>query len=72
MPGSFLPEFELYVALAVARLKDEAYGAAVRREIESRTGAEKVMVPWLHDPNTGVEMFESADIVAYLHETYAQ
>ena len=37
MPGSFLPEFELYVALAVARLKDGAYGAAVRREIETRT-----------------------------------
>jgi len=29
------------------------------------------MVPWLADPNTGVEMFESADIVSYLNETYA-
>ena len=25
-----------------------------------------MMVPWLADPNTGVEMFESAEIVAYL------
>ncbi len=31
----------------------------------------KMQVPWLHDPNTGVSMFESADIVAYLNETYA-
>lgn len=38
MPGKFLAEFELYVVLAIARLGDEAYGAAVRQEIESRTG----------------------------------
>ena len=38
MAGKFLAEFELYVTLAVARLGDEAYGAAVRQEIESRTG----------------------------------
>jgi DNA-binding PadR family transcriptional regulator len=34
----FLAEFELYVSLAVTRLGDGAYGAAVRQEIESRTG----------------------------------
>lgn len=38
MPGKFLPEFELYVMLAVARLDDGAYGASVRKEIEARTG----------------------------------
>ncbi len=38
MPGKFLPEFELYVMLAVARLDDAAYGASVRKEIEARTG----------------------------------
>jgi PadR family transcriptional regulator len=38
MTGKFLPEFELYVMLAVARLRDGAYGAAMRREIEARTG----------------------------------
>ncbi len=38
MAGKFLAEFELYVTLAIARLGDEAYGAAVRQEIESRTG----------------------------------
>jgi glutathione S-transferase len=31
----------------------------------------KMMVPYLVDPNTGVEMFESADIAAYLNDTYA-
>jgi glutathione S-transferase len=30
------------------------------------------MVPYLVDPNTGVEMFESADIVRYLDRTYAR
>lgn len=38
MAGKFLAEFELYVTLAIARLGDEAYGAAMRQEIESRTG----------------------------------
>jgi len=38
VPGKFLAEFELYVSLAVARLGDGAYGAAIRQEIESRTG----------------------------------
>lgn len=36
--GRFLPEFELYVMLAVARLGDGAYGGSIRREIEARTG----------------------------------
>jgi glutathione S-transferase len=31
-----------------------------------------MQVPFLHDPNTGVSMFESADIVAYLDATYAR
>jgi PadR family transcriptional regulator PadR len=34
VPGKFLAEFELYVMLAVARLGDDAYGAAIRDEIE--------------------------------------
>jgi PadR family transcriptional regulator PadR len=38
MPDRFLPEFELYVLLAAARLGDEAYGGGIRREIEARTG----------------------------------
>lgn len=34
----YLAEFELYVMLAAARPGAEAYGAAVRREIEERAG----------------------------------
>jgi hypothetical protein len=29
-----------------------------------------MMFPYLADPNTGTEMFESADIVRYLVDTY--
>jgi PadR family transcriptional regulator PadR len=38
MSGRFLAEFELYVMLAIARLGEDAYGAVVRQEIETRTG----------------------------------
>jgi PadR family transcriptional regulator PadR len=38
MAGVFLGEFELYVMLAVAHLRGDAYGGAVRKEIERRTG----------------------------------
>ena len=34
--GDFLGEFEQLVLLALIRLEDEAYGMAVRREIEDR------------------------------------
>ncbi|MEQ9319148.1 MAG: glutathione S-transferase N-terminal domain-containing protein [Polyangiaceae bacterium] len=40
-----------------------------RRAFIERSG--KMMVPYLVDPNTDTEMFESADIVRYLNETYA-
>jgi glutathione S-transferase len=33
--------------------------------------AGKMQVPYLVDPNTGVEMFESAEIVAYLEDRYS-
>ncbi len=39
-----------------------------RPDFVARSG--KQMVPWLHDANTGTSLFESADIVAYLHRTY--
>jgi glutathione S-transferase len=51
------------------RLHNVASGSARREAFVARSG--KMMVPWLADPNTGVEMFESADIVSYLNETYA-
>jgi DNA-binding PadR family transcriptional regulator len=36
--GDFLGEFEQIVMLAVARLKDDAYGMRIRGEIAARTG----------------------------------
>jgi len=36
--GEFLGEFEQLVMLAVLRLKNDAYGMEVRREIETRAG----------------------------------
>jgi len=39
-----------------------------RVALAQRTG--HVQVPYLIDPNTGAEMFESADIIRYLEKTY--
>jgi glutathione S-transferase len=50
-------------------LHNVARGSAARRAFVARSG--KMMVPYLADPNTGREMFESADIVRYLNETYS-
>lgn len=44
-------------------------GSPSREAFIKRSG--KMMVPWLSDPNTGREMFESVDIVNYLDEEYA-
>lgn len=38
MPRSRLGELELLVMLALARLGDDAYGVAIRQEIEGRSG----------------------------------
>jgi glutathione S-transferase len=51
------------------RLHNVAQGSAQREAFVARSG--RMMVPWLADPNTGAELFESADIVAYLNRTYA-
>jgi glutathione S-transferase len=50
-------------------LHNVAKGSAHRQDFVSRSG--KMMVPYLVDDNTGKAMFESADIVRYLHATYA-
>jgi len=50
-------------------LHNVAKGSPRREAFAQRSG--RAMVPWLVDPNTGTEMFESADIVRYLNETYA-
>jgi glutathione S-transferase len=43
-------------------------GSPRRPDFIARSG--RMMVPYLADPNTGVAMFESAAIVAYLEKTY--
>ena len=45
-----------------------AKGGARRPRLIERGG--KMQVPYLADPNTGTELYESDDIVAYLEETY--
>lgn len=50
------------------RLHNVARGSAGREAFVARSG--RMRVPWLVDPNTGTEMFESADIVRYLEERY--
>lgn len=51
------------------RLHNVAAGSAKREAFVVRSG--KQLIPYLVDPNTGSEMFESADIVDYLERTYA-
>jgi glutathione S-transferase len=51
-------------------LHNVAHGSPRREAFVARSG--KMMVPYLVDPNRDVAMFESADIVAYLNETYAK
>jgi glutathione S-transferase len=51
------------------RLHNVARRSPSRDDFVKRSG--KMMVPWLSDPNTGTEIFESADIIAYLEKTYA-
>jgi glutathione S-transferase len=49
-------------------LHNVARGSAAREVFQARSG--RMMVPYLIDPNTGTEIFESADIVDYLESTY--
>jgi glutathione S-transferase len=49
-------------------LHNVAKGSPSRRAFIERSG--KMQVPYLEDPNTGKKMFESRDIVTYLHATY--
>ena len=50
-------------------LHNVAKGSSGRDAFVKRSGA--MMVPYLVDPNTDTELFESADIVRYLDEQYA-
>lgn len=50
------------------RLHNVAKGSPSRQAFIARSG--RMMVPFLHDPNTGADMFESQEIVKYLGRTY--
>ncbi len=51
------------------QLRNVPRGSPDRDAFVSISG--RMKVPYLRDPNTGAEMFESADIRRYLYETYA-
>ena len=51
------------------QLHNVAKGSPSREAVVARSG--RMQVPFLVDPNTGAELFESADIVAYLERHYA-
>ena len=51
-------------------LHNVAKGSPSRAAFTRRSG--RMQVPYLADPNTHTELFESADIVSYLEETYAE
>jgi glutathione S-transferase len=44
-------------------------GSRKRNELFAKTGT--FQVPYIEDPNTGVKLFESADIIEYLNDKYA-
>ncbi|KAJ6406679.1 hypothetical protein OIU84_010232 [Salix udensis] len=46
-----------------------ARGSPKRQILFEKTG--HFQAPYIEDPNTGVQMFESAEIVEYLKATYA-
>lgn len=50
------------------QLRNVAKGSARREAFVARSG--KMQVPYLVDPNAGIELFESAEILNYLEETY--
>ncbi|WP_313738283.1 glutathione S-transferase N-terminal domain-containing protein [Acinetobacter sp.] len=59
---------------AVLRLKPGKYqplSGGKREKIVEMMGRD-IQVPYLVDPNTGVKMFESAQIVKYLNQQYGQ
>lgn len=61
------------MGLAVLRVKPGKYRpkmAGKREALFNDVMKGKMQVPFLVDPNTGVEMFESKAIVAYINKTY--
>ena len=64
------PVRETLSALALPhRMVSCSRGSANRDRLVARTGR-TFQVPYLIDPNTGIEMFESAEMVDYLNKVY--
>ncbi|KAL5545833.1 hypothetical protein UlMin_005520 [Ulmus minor] len=61
---------EVLVELELPHLQRSCARGSPKRQI-LYDKVKHFQVPYLQDPNTGVEMFESADIVEYLKATYA-
>lgn len=55
---------ELHAPLTLKSVDDEG----VTQELETRGG--KVQMPYMVDDETGTEMYESEDIMAYLHKRF--
>ncbi len=51
------------------RLMDD-YTPSQRNRVALMKRAGRIAIPYLVDPNTGTELFESADILTYLDQTY--
>eukprot|EP01041_Mallomonas_annulata_P000799 gene799-1551_t len=65
------PVRECLQSLAIAHVVVPcAEGSKNRALLERRTG-KPFQIPYIVDPNTGVEMFESAEIIKYLKEVYS-
>ena len=65
------PVREKLCALGLAHvLVSCSRGSANRDKLLARSGAAAFQVPFLVDPNTGIELFESNEIVEYLDEVY--
>ena len=63
------PVREKLCALALPhRIIYSARGSVHRDELWAKTG--RFQVPFIEDPNTGVEMFEGPEIVDYLEQVY--
>lgn len=44
-------------------------GSPKKQEMLEKVG--RVQLPYMEDPNTGVKLFESSDIVNYLNDVYS-
>ena len=61
------------MGLATRRFKSGPYvplAGGKRETVLARMGG-KIQVPYLEDPNTGAQLFESEQIITYLKQTYA-